>query len=61
MLFFILGVLSTGLAVFLLWYLRARDGEAHALLKGWFGSMVPVLLVIMLVFGVSMAVAGIVR
>jgi hypothetical protein len=61
MLFLVVGVLSTVAAVFLLWHFRARDGKSHPLMESWFGSVMPILLVILLMFGVSMAIAGIVR
>ena len=61
MLFLVVGVLSTAAAVYLLWHFRARDGKSHPALEGWLGSVMPILLVLLLMFGVSMAIAGIAR
>jgi hypothetical protein len=61
MLFLTIGVLSIALAIYLLWHFRARGGKSHPLLEGWLGSVLPMTLVVMLMFGVSMAIAGVVR
>lgn len=60
MLLLIVGALSIVLGSFLLWHFRARGGKEHPALAGWFGAVLPIGLVIMLMFGVSMAIAGIV-